>query len=208
MVKHLDHKHYLIISHNEVEIHDYKLSEGCMQSTTAPFYSCQQCNYFLHSTCARLPLKMRHPKHRHLLTLSARGNLIDGLVNCNACAHYSHGFAYKCHDCDYNLDIRCCLIPKTFKHEGHLHSPFHAISSVEKCSACDRSKNNGVFVCAKCNFALGFECATLPLKAKYEYDSHPFSLTYNVENDSGEYYCLICEKKRKFKPLVLLLCKI
>ncbi|XP_059430252.1 uncharacterized protein LOC132163892 [Corylus avellana] len=195
VVKHLDHKHYLIISRNEREIYDRKRCEGCMQSITAPFYSCEQCNYFLHSTCARLPLKIRHPKHRHLLTLSARGNLIDGIVNCNACGCY--GFAYKCHDCDYSLDIRCCLIPKTFKHEGHQHSLFHAISSVEKCSACDRSKNNnGVFVCTKCNSALGFECATLPLKAKYEYDPHPLSLIYTVENDSGEFYCLICEEER------------
>jgi hypothetical protein len=169
-----------------------------MQLIFAPFYSCQQCNYFLHSVCARLPLKKRHPKHRHLLTLSARGNHIDGLIFCHACGHLSHGFAYMCHQCPYKIDVQCSSIPKTFLHEGHQHSLFHAVNSVERCSACDRSDYNygGIFVCTECNFALGFECATLPLKAKYEYDRHPLSLTSTAENDYGEYYCLICEEER------------
>jgi hypothetical protein len=50
--------------------------------------------------------------------------------------------------------------------------------------------------------------ATLPLKAKYEYHRHLLSLTHiaTVENDdSEEYYCLICKKTKKCKSLVLLL---
>jgi hypothetical protein len=201
VIKHFNHKHYLFINRNEVEVHDHKLCEGCMQSISAPFYSCEQCDYFLHSKCARLPLKKRHPNHPHLLTLSARGreSYIDGLVFCNACGRYSHGFAYTCHKCDYySLDIRCGSILKIFNHEVHQHSLFHALSSVEKCRACDGSENtNGVFVCTKCSFALGFECATLPLKAKYEYHPHLLSLTHvTAENDFEEYYCLICEEER------------
>ena len=164
-----------------------------MQLIFAPFYSCQQCNYFLHSVCARLPLKKRHPKHRHLLTLSARGNHIDGLIFCHAWGCLSHGFTYMCHQCHYKIDIRCFSIPKTFLHEGHEHSLFHALSSDEKCNSCDRSDdyNSGVFVCTECNISLSFECATLLLKAKYEYDPHPLSLTCVAQNDSEKYYCLI-----------------
>jgi hypothetical protein len=208
-VKRFYHEHKLILSRNEVEFDHRKLiCEGCMQSISAPFYSCEQCHYFLHSTCARLPLKKRHPIHRHKLTLSATGDFTGGLSSCNACRRLSHGFAYVCHhlNCGYNMDIRCCSIPKIFKHEGHRHPLSFAKSSAEMCNACDSSERrlgtNGanyygaVFVCNECVFAMDFECATLPLKVKCEYDPHHLSLTYTVENDSEEYYCLICEEER------------
>ncbi|XP_062172659.1 uncharacterized protein LOC133878166 [Alnus glutinosa] len=197
-LQHFDHDHKLIISRNEVEVHDHKLCEGCVQSISVPFYSCEQCDYLIHSTCARLPLKKRHLSHPHLLTLSARGQYIDGIVFCYACLRYSHGFAYTCHECDYSLDIQCCSIPKTFKYEGHQHSLFYALNLDEKCNACDRLKHNsGGFVCTKCNFALDLKCATLPLKVKYEYHPHSLSFTHTIaKNDSKEYYCLICEEER------------
>ncbi|XP_059430968.1 uncharacterized protein LOC132164468 [Corylus avellana] len=200
-LKHLDHEHNLILTRNQLEVHHNKLCEGCIQPIiTAPFYSCEQCNYFLHSACARLPLKKRLPSHRHLLTLYARGDhCINGIFPCIACKRFSNGFVYGCQECDgyYCLDIRCCSIPKMIKNEGHQHSLFHAISSLEDCNACDsRCHPNGVFVCKECDFALGFECATLPLKVKYEHDPHLLSLTYTAENDSEEYYCLICEEER------------
>jgi len=208
-VKRFYHEHKLILSRNEVEFDHRKLiCEGCMQSISAPFYSCEQCHYFLHSTCARLPLKKRHPIHRHKLTLSATGDFTGGLSSCNACRRLSHGFAYVCHhlNCGYNMDIRCCSIPKIFRHEGHRHPLSFAKSSAEMCNACDSSERrlgtNGanyygaVFVCNECVFAMDFECATLPLKVKCEYDPHHLSLTYTVENDSEEYYCLICEEER------------
>jgi hypothetical protein len=127
-LQHFDHEHKLIISRNGVEVHDHKLCEGCMQSISAPFYSCEQCDYFLHSTCARLPLKKRYTSHPHPLTLSARGKVLGHIHFCNACRRYSHGYTYTCHECDrYSLDIRCCSIPKTFKHEGHQHPLFYAL---------------------------------------------------------------------------------
>jgi hypothetical protein len=209
-VKRFYHEHKLILSRNEVEVDHHKLiCEGCMQSISAPFYSCEQCHYFLHSTCARLPLKKRHPIHPHKLTLSATGNFTGGLTFCYACRRLSHGFAYVCHrlDCGYSMDIRCCSIPKIFKHDGHEHPLSFAKRSTEMCNACDHSSDTRiwsdgsvhdgvVFVCNECEFALDFDCATLPLKAKCEYHPHPLTLTYEVENDSEEHYCLICEEER------------
>jgi hypothetical protein len=198
-LQHFDHEHKLIISRNEVEVHDHKLCEGCVQSISVPFYSCEECDYFLHSKCARLPLKKRHPSHPHLLTLSARGKLIGGVNFCDACKHIGHGYIYKCHECDHcSLDIRCYSIPKTFKHEGHQHPLFYALKLAEKCNACDRLRHFfGGFVCTECNFVLGFECATLPPKVKYDHHLHPLSFTHTtVKDDSEEYYCLICEEKR------------
>ena len=114
-LKHFDHEHNLIITYNKVEVHHNKLCEGCMQSIFVPFYSCEQCYYFLHSTCAQLPLKKQYPSHRYPLTLFLSETHIGGLKYCKACYRFHHGFAYTCHICKlWSLDIRCCVIPKTF----------------------------------------------------------------------------------------------
>jgi hypothetical protein len=51
------------------------------------------------------------------------------------------------------------------------------------------------FKCVVCDFKLGMKCATLPYKARHEYDDHPLFLTYNNENDYQP-SCIICEKDR------------
>ena len=112
---------------------------------------------------------------------------------------FRHGFTYICDLCDYNLDVWCCSIPETLKHDGHQHSLFLPARSNKNCSACDPDNElpkDGVFVCTICDFSLGFECATLPLIARHKYDEHLLAFTYVAENDSKEYYCLICEKKK------------
>jgi hypothetical protein len=53
-----------------------------------------------------------------------------------------------------------------------------------------------IFVCTDCKFTLCIRCATLPLVGKYLYDTHLLKLSYRREDDSEEYYCLICEKER------------
>jgi hypothetical protein len=151
---------------------------------SALFYSCQQSNYFLRSKCARLPLKKRYQTHPHLLTLYPFRFIISNTISCDACRRFSHGFAYACFDCRYILDIQCCSLSKTLEHEGHKHSLFLPPSSIQDCNSCEGQRRHiGVFVCKECNFALGFECATLPLKVEYEHDQHPLSLTYTTENN-------------------------
>ena len=54
----------------------------------------------------------------------------------------------------------------------------------------------GVFRCTTCEFVLDFKCATLPQTAWYYQHEHPFTLCYNLEDDSDEYYCDICEEER------------
>ncbi|KAG2674647.1 hypothetical protein I3760_13G147000 [Carya illinoinensis] len=204
--------HNFILTNKKLE--DDKLCDGCMQLISGSFYSCVtcsgKCNIFIHDRCRNLPINKQHLLHRHPLTLSLAYRFIGGTFICNVCWHLRHGFQYRCDECDYNLDIHCSSIPNIFKHEGHQHSLHLAIRDFdEECNGCDSAKDtNGKFVCIEpeCNFALGFECAILPLEVKYEYDRHDLlKLTYSVEDDSGEYYCFICEKKKKSKAMVLLL---
>lgn len=198
-IRHFGHQHNLCLGDKELE--DDKCCEGCGQIILDSFYKCdQQCQFFLHERCAKLPKKKRTLLHRHPLTLNSRG---DCMFYCSACKHPHRGFSYKCDECYYDLDVQCISLPESFKHEGHQHSLFLAISSTEKCKACDSSSNSygafyePVFVCTECDFVLGFECASLPLEVRY--DTNLLKLSYAVEDDSGEYYCMICKEKRNAK---------
>ncbi|XP_059462654.1 uncharacterized protein LOC132191579 [Corylus avellana] len=197
-IQHFSHPHNLILSPEEV-LHD-KLCDGCMHFIfSAPFYNCMECNFFLHTTCAHLPKAKKHILHQHTLTLLPNAPYLGGLFFCNACGDNHHGFTYRCNTCEYDLDVQCCLVPETLKHDGHQHSLFLPASSNKNCSACDNDNEQpkvGVFECTACDFTLGFECATLLLVARHKYDEHLLALTYVAEEDSKEYYCLICEKER------------
>ncbi|XP_059446467.1 uncharacterized protein LOC132178015 [Corylus avellana] len=199
-IKHFSHdQHHLILSNEELM--GDKLCDGCMKLISTPFYSCTQCNFFLHIRCAQLPKRKRYQHHDHPLTLNSQGPLIGGLFRCHACDNVRHGFTYTCDmcRCELYLDVHCCSIPETLKHEGHQHSLFLAINSNQRCHVCNCSSSEkpGIFICIECDFALGFECATLPLVARQEhYDDHLLKLTYIAEKHCGEYYCLICEKER------------
>ncbi|KDP46648.1 hypothetical protein JCGZ_10957 [Jatropha curcas] len=71
--------------------------------------------------CSELSTKIKHPLHRHSLTLLLKAYSFDGLFKCNACEQYCHGFCYHCEKCDFYLDIRCYAIISTLKHHGHDH---------------------------------------------------------------------------------------
>ncbi|XP_059460180.1 uncharacterized protein LOC132189459 [Corylus avellana] len=196
-IQHFSHQHDLIIGNEELA--DVKFCDGCMEFISTPFYSCTHCNFFLHSRCAQLPRKKRHILHQHQLTLVSHEPYNNGLFSCDACRNQLHGFAYRCDGCNFDLDLQCCSISETLKHEGHQHSLFLAVNSNKRCHVCSATyprKPAGMFVCTSCDFALGLECATLPLIARHIYDDHLLKLTYIDEDHCEEYYCLICEKKR------------
>ena len=98
----------------------------------------------------------------------------------------------------FHLNVSCSLIYETLKHDGHQHPLILSSSrSTGKCSVCN-SKSK-IFRCSRCKFILNFKCATLPLTVKYEQHENLFTLCYTVEDDSGEYYCDICEEERDAK---------
>jgi hypothetical protein len=53
-IKHFTHKHDL---HLTTKLENDKICDGCIRSIFPPFYSCAQCNFFLHKSCAELPVK-------------------------------------------------------------------------------------------------------------------------------------------------------
>jgi hypothetical protein len=114
---------------------------------------------------------------------------------CNACYYITNGFTYRCDVCNFDLDVPCSLLSDMLTHVGHEHPLIlSSTTNAEECSACN-SKGK-IFRCTKCEFTLDFGCATLPHTVGYKQHEHPFTLRYTAEDDSGEYYCDICEEER------------
>ncbi|KAB1227484.1 hypothetical protein CJ030_MR1G028864 [Morella rubra] len=65
-IKHFSHQHNLVLNCEELK-QDEKLCEGCTLLISGPFYSCEQCSFFLHDKCAKLPTK----KNTHFIHTSS-----------------------------------------------------------------------------------------------------------------------------------------
>ncbi|KAL4639756.1 hypothetical protein ACB092_03G241200 [Castanea dentata] len=192
-IKHFSHEHDLKLT-DEV-LNDQKCN-GCARALLGPFYSCSQCGFFLHKSCANLPKTMRLQLLPYPLTLipTKPGEIFQ----CFFCKRGCNGFSYYEKVADINLDVQCTLTLASdiLTHKGHEHQLFFSTTEYEQtCTSCN-SKTHDIFRCTICEFALDIKCATLPHTTRYKQHEHPFTLCYTVEDDSNEYYCDICEEER------------
>ncbi|KAL4637155.1 hypothetical protein ACB092_03G060000 [Castanea dentata] len=189
-IKHFSHVHNLKLTD---EVPNNKICDGCVRAILPPsFYSCVDCSFFLHISCTKLPKIKRYPLHQHPLTLTYE----KYSFRCFACWQWCNGLSYNCDKCYKKLNVQCSLISTTLSHACHEHHLFLSITNyTQKCSICG-SEEDRVFRCTTCEFVLDFKCATLPQTAWYYQHEHPFTLCYIPEDDSGEYYCDICEEER------------
>ena len=188
-IKHFSHVHDLKLTD---EIPNNTKCNGCVQYILPPFYSCTQCSFFLHKSCSELPKIKRHPLHEHPLTL----NYQQASFFCNSCAQRCNGLKYSCQICKYNYNVQCILLSDTLAHANHEHRLSLSITNYkQKCSNCN-FEHNDAFRCSTCEFSLDLRCVTLPQTTWYDQHEHPFTLCYTPEDDSGEYYCDICEEER------------
>ncbi|KAK7840228.1 uncharacterized protein LOC112037946 [Quercus suber] len=193
-IEHFSHGHDLKLT--DEEVHNNEKCDGCIRAIFPPFYSCANCSFFLHKSCARLPMKKQHPLHQHPLTLLQKSSRGSQSFGCDACGQYCNGFVYTCVPCYFEIDVQCSLISDIFTHKGHKHRLFLSYRGFnQSCSSCD-NRRNLVFRCTSCEFALDFKCATLPQTTRYKQHEHPFTLSYAAEDAYGEYYCDICEEER------------
>uniref|UniRef100_A0A2N9EUU7 Reverse transcriptase domain-containing protein n=1 Tax=Fagus sylvatica TaxID=28930 RepID=A0A2N9EUU7_FAGSY len=164
---------------NKEELKDEESTE---QSVDLAAYEVKKHNVEKDET--KIVTEIKHFGHEHDLKLSDE--------DCN-------GFTHHCKTCNFDLDVQCSLMLDILTHEGHEHRLMLSNTPYRQtCNGCD-SKRYNVFRCTTCGFALDFKCATLPLTARYEQHEHPFTLCYTAEDDSGEYYCDICEEERNPK---------
>ncbi|KAF5738656.1 putative Cysteine/Histidine-rich C1 domain family protein [Tripterygium wilfordii] len=212
-IEHFSHRHKLTLF-NDIEQED-KYCEGCITPifSSTPYYRCVDCDFILHKICTQLPKQIKHPTHKHILTLVANANIFcPGIFYCSTCHNLCQGFAYVCKTCPwgtFQFCARCASVPHKLKHPGHEHELSLVLHTKEHCVACDDgSKPSFLFQCDECSFALDYRCATLPQKVFFydkplpqivwpkDYDQ-PSILTYkSIDKGYDEYYCDICETER------------
>ncbi|TYJ16201.1 hypothetical protein E1A91_A10G234400v1 [Gossypium mustelinum] len=191
-IKHLWHQHILTLSG---DIQDFKQCDGCLLPIVTSYYCCSQCDFFLHKTCAELPVK----KHFWFHYCQRLFKLTSGCIfQCDICSYLTSGFAYICDKCESSCCLRCSLVSDMPRSQGHEHRlyPFRSEHEDQVYSACDQS-TCFTYKCKHCSFNLHQNCLTLPLTAQHRSDVRYYTLTYHDnDNYSKSHYCDICEKER------------
>ncbi|XP_020869099.1 LOW QUALITY PROTEIN: uncharacterized protein LOC9298594 [Arabidopsis lyrata subsp. lyrata] len=203
IIQHFSHQHHhLRLDENTGR--DYDENKQCQACITpiyfGNFYSCMQCDFIVHEECAKLPRKIYHPIHPHLLSLVGG---YDGVISyykdkCSACIGLCKGgFFYECgkEGCNFILHVQCATISEPLVHESHIHPLFLTSKPGEKrhCSVCERSVET--FNCIECDFVLCFACSILPQKVRYKHDKHTLTLSYGKETSTMTSWCEVCEEK-------------
>ncbi|XP_052488058.1 uncharacterized protein LOC105772131 [Gossypium raimondii] len=186
-IEHFSHQHCLVLADKMEEEIDRKC-DGCMLPVSNIFYYCSECPFFLHKTCAELPISKQHWFHQSNATLN-----FHTFTKCYFCSQYSSGFFYRIRGY-MDMCLRCAKVADIIECEGHQHFLFFDFKCEEKCNGCGNRCWNGAFRCGKCRFALDFGCLTLPHSALHKIDEHKLKLTYH--DDKEQSYCDICEQYR------------
>ncbi|KAF8108127.1 hypothetical protein N665_0114s0020 [Sinapis alba] len=207
VIKYFCHEHHLKLhSYDRVRDAD-KQCEACIlpMEYSRDFYTCMQCDFYLHQVCASLPRKFCHASHQHPLFLDPSPPNDDKY--CSTCVREFSGFQYKCSrdDCqttapNFKVDIRCILVPDISTYKCHVHPLFintcFSRGDTFYCNGCKRSRKDQMsrLECTLCEFILCYFCATLPDEVYYKHSEHPLSLCYGDEDVDDTYWCETCEK--------------
>ncbi|TYH67962.1 hypothetical protein ES332_D06G226000v1 [Gossypium tomentosum] len=186
-IEHFSHQHCLVLADKLEEEIDRKC-DRCMLPISNIFYYCSECPFFLHKTCAELPIIKQHWFHQSNAYLNS-----DSFKKCYFCSQYSSGFFYRIRGY-MDMCTRCAEVADIIECEGHQHFLFFDFKCKEKCNGCGERCLYGAFRCGKCRFALDFGCLTLPHSALHKIDEHKLKLTYH--DDKEQSYCDICEQYR------------
>ncbi|XVF42312.1 hypothetical protein PTKIN_Ptkin01aG0350900 [Pterospermum kingtungense] len=145
-------------------------------------------------------------------------------ATCEKCNQKIHGCAYKCESCSFWLQSACApqQLPPKISHLLHSQHPLtlHCKDNDFVCKGCFNLSGGHCYICKDCNFIIDVLCAPytnydsweeqgqssddrcvpIPPSTKHGYHRHALKLMdLYVEDDSGEYYCDICEEERNPK---------
>lgn len=177
--------------------------DGCVRPILVdhPFYSCVQCEFFLHRFCAELPQELPHPSHPMHVLVGRKFTKPNYYIKCNDCACITNGMFFSCKLCTFHLDFKCAMTPNMIKHEAHNHS-LTQVQTYSLCNGCGKSKEmyergpGTTFGCEDCEFYLHKGCALLPAMVNHRWDPHPIPLVYPPVKDHPDiFYCEICEEE-------------
>ncbi|KAM7528448.1 hypothetical protein LguiB_031858 [Lonicera macranthoides] len=194
---HPSHKHLLIlldVQSDDAEMINTELCRGCSRRISVSFYTCKDCNFFLHKCCAELPREIQHPLHAEHPLRQCWPKYFFSYTNCDLCKKFTSGFVFRCSTCNFRLDVHCACLPKAIKHDAHDH-PLKLETQISRCSGCNNFTRT-IYGCATCSeFNLAICCVNLSRTFKHEWDHHPLTLSYPpFSYHPDEFICEICEE--------------
>ncbi|GKV44418.1 hypothetical protein SLEP1_g51604 [Rubroshorea leprosula] len=186
-------------------------SSGCGQPISAQFYACIDCKFFLHKSCSELPTNITHLFHdNHPLTLLAEAPH----SSCDFCGGSVNGFVYRCSSCQFDLDIKCALLPEFLNgdfpkvdHQIHAEHPLFFIKNPSHevklasycyCSVClEQLSDASFYTCVVCKLFFHKSCSETKLPLNI---NHPFhekhTLTLTVLKRDRAVPCQFCDNDR------------
>ena len=198
-IQHFSHKEHPLIFVKDLQndgVNEF-VCFGCNKSVCGPACKCSHCYFFLHASCAELPLYIEHPVHpNHALFIRAPAS-----NNCDACGKSCRRcFFYRCTSCDFDIDIACSWLPtntKVIQHFSHEKHPLMFVEEIENdedievivCSGCDQSIYAPAYKCSLCNFFLHKSCAEL--SPEIQHPAHP-NHTLVLKKPSKSNICDAC----------------
>ncbi|CAH8381974.1 unnamed protein product [Eruca vesicaria subsp. sativa] len=196
LIKHFSHEnHILRLESDGTSTRDEKTRcEACVSPVYSdPIYSCEQCGFILHETCANLPRKKRLPFDNIQFKLYVPDMDSYEASKCDACNTMFSGFRYQSDR--LNVDVRCGTFSELESYDFHDHLLYYGDkNSSPRCRACQRGElSQKMLACDDCDFELDFRCFNLPRVVKHKDDEPPLSLCYGEEDPSCKYWCDICE---------------
>ncbi|EOY19989.1 Cysteine/Histidine-rich C1 domain family protein, putative isoform 1 [Theobroma cacao] len=205
-IQHYCHLHKLaIFKYRKIGADDYNCS-WCGKRLSEVCYGCVKCKFFLHELCRdKVQRTLYHPFHpSHPLRLHS----IFG-SRCNACGKYFYGTEdygtanYCCLICSFFLHFHCAKLLPTLRAKCHDHPlTYFNIMRYEwrsrfRCHVCKGFCDDNFYRCVQCDFSVHLFCVPIPSSIKHRYHRHPLTHMDKInEDDSGEYYCDVCENER------------
>ncbi|KAF7147484.1 hypothetical protein RHSIM_Rhsim03G0013000 [Rhododendron simsii] len=127
------------------------------------FYECEECDFYIDCKCASLPRVIEHESHdKHPLALRPAPFSSTTCKSCSASLRIS----FKCRGCEFNLCVRCAILPCTVQHRCDIHpltltySPCPDRTDGDFCKICEEGidSNRWFYHCEECDQYLHTDC--------------------------------------------------
>ncbi|KAK3434711.1 hypothetical protein EUGRSUZ_D02159 [Eucalyptus grandis] len=175
-ISHFSHEHPLTLCTAEDA---GEPCNGCSRPIFDLGYVCYDCGFLLHKKCAKLPRKAHHRLHpKHPLTLLFNSS---ETFQCNVCKKTGSGFAFRCCECQYVMDVDSGFVYHCDKFP---------------CNSCCKPCSNDLYRCVTCNFNVHSTCLPFPRTVKHIHHCHSLILKDStLEEDPSGILCATCKKK-------------
>ena len=149
-------------------------------------------------------MEIQHFSHeKHPLFLKDDKIVEQKIRECGICHSNVAVLFYACDLCEYYLHKSCAELPRLLHHSFHHSHPLHLYNERNYyCNSCHREFSHSVaFSCAKCDFYMDVECATMPSITFTEVDqkniiqhfSHQHPMPFLKIDSKDEINCFGCQ---------------